>query len=305
MRINRGIFLLFIFLISHFSYAQTSSSDEKGKNETDEEKWTLLINAGAEDYQNNKMESALNYFLEAKELKPNDTTSLIYVAVSAHSLGYFDLALENYNALLSQNYYDEEIYGSIYYIYYQEKKDFPAARKVLEDAIYHFPGNNDFKSLEIDLLLSMSEVDEATRKLEDFLSDNPTNPNLFFSLGYIYDEAQNPEKAKVNYEKALELKPDHYEANVNLAIIYFNQAIMRYQEINDLSMKDYQERGAELELKAKELMKESIPYWENALKIKPESLEVMDNLLKVYEQLGMEVKAGEMRKKINAIENKD
>jgi tetratricopeptide (TPR) repeat protein len=234
-------------------------------------------------------------------IKPKDTTSILYTGVVAQFVGNWDMALENYTALVDLGYIKEDVYGSMFHIIRNEKKDNEGAFEILQEAIQHFPGNENFKSTEIEMLIVMEKIDDAKKKLEETIADNPTDPVLYFSLGYMYDESGEAEKAKVNYAKAVELKPDYYEPNINLAILNYNEAIAAYKELNNLSMTDYNKRGPALEAKAKELLKNSLPYWEAAHKSRPDQRTVIENLQNVYTQLKMNDKSEEMRKKLEKL----
>jgi len=263
--------------------------------------WNDIINKGATAYENDSMDLALTYFLNAKMIKPADTTSILYTGVVAQFVGNWDLALENYTALVDLGYIKEDVYGSMFHIVRNEKKDNEGAFEILQEAIQHFPGNENFKSTEIEMLIVMNKIDDAKKKLEETVAENPTDPALYFSLGYMYDESGEVEKAKVNYAKAVELKPDYYEPNINLAILNYNEAIAAYKELNNLSMTDYNKRGPALEAKAKELLKNSLPYWEAAHKSRPDQRTVIENLQNVYTQLKMNDKSEEMRKKLEKL----
>jgi tetratricopeptide (TPR) repeat protein len=265
--------------------------------------WNETINKGATAYENDSMDLALIHFLNAKMIKPTDTTSILYTGVAAQFVGNWDLALENYKALGELGYIKEDVYGSMFHIIRYAKKDNEAAFEILKEAIQQFPDNENFKSTEIEMLIVMDKIDDAKKKLEETIAENPTDPVLYFSLGYMYDESGETEKAKANYAKAVELKPDYYEPNINLAILNYNEAIEVYKELNNLSMADYKKRGSTLEAKAQQLLRNSLPYWEAAHLSRPDQRAAIENLQNVYARLKMFEKSEEMRKKLEALDN--
>jgi tetratricopeptide (TPR) repeat protein len=85
--------------------------------------WSDIINKGATAYDMDSMDLALTYFLNAKMIKPKDTTSILYTGVVAQFVGNWDMALENYTALVDLGYIKEDVYGSMFHIIRNEKKD--------------------------------------------------------------------------------------------------------------------------------------------------------------------------------------
>ena len=58
----------------------------------------------------------------------------------------------------------------------------------------------------------------AVASLQDYLAKKPGDAAAHFQLGYAYTALQRPTEAKVEYEKAVALKPDMSEAQLNLGL---------------------------------------------------------------------------------------
>jgi len=270
-----------------------------------DELWSIAINKGASSFQNDDPDAALEWFLKAKSIKPSDTTSILYSGVAAQTAEKYDVALENYQELIKQGYIKPDVYGSIISILRTVRHDTLGALKATQEAIEKFPENDQMKKQELDILISMNRKEEAMMKLKENIAANPQDPVLYFSLGYLYDETEQPDSAIVYYKKAIELDPGYYEANVNVAIIYYNRGINTFNELNNMEMADYKKRGPAMEAKGKKLFQDSLPFWEAALKTKPGEPLVLESLMQVYTQLKMNDKAKEMSDKLDSLDNKN
>lgn len=148
----------------------------------------------------------------------------------------------------------------------------------------------------------MERVDEAKTKLEEAISEEPTNALYYYFLGYLYDFEEDSEMAQESYEKAIELNPEYYEANYNLGVVHYNRARDIISEMNNLSLDEYKKQEAEYTTRAKVHFEEALPYFEKAVEIKPEEdIQLLETLEGVYLQLKMTDKAAALEEKIKAL----
>ena len=105
-----------------------------------------------------------------------------------------------------------------------------------------------------------------------------------------------------NYEKAIELNPDYYEANYNLGVMHYNKARDVVSELNNLPLNEYRKSEAAYEEKAHVHFNEALPYFEKAAEVKPnEDIQLLETLEGVYLQLHMEDKAKALEERIKAL----
>jgi tetratricopeptide (TPR) repeat protein len=78
----------------------------------------------------------------------------------------------------------------------------------------------------------------------------------------------NVGEAEKAYIKAVELKPDYFEANYNLGALYVNQAAQIIDEANKLPLSATKEYDA-LKKQADDILAKSIPYLETASSLDP------------------------------------
>ncbi|MGK7397565.1 MAG: tetratricopeptide repeat protein [Candidatus Cyclobacteriaceae bacterium M3_2C_046] len=266
-----------------------------------QELWSRMLNKGAELYQEGVYEEAIDAFNKTKEVFPEDTTGYLYAGVAAMQGGMYDVAADNYYKLLDLGYDQLDVYTSLLWIERNQNEDKEKALEIVREAREKYPDNRDLMKEEINLLINLEMADEAREKLESAIEAEPDNPSLFYSLAFLYDETGNNEKAVETYKKALELKPDYFEANFNLAVYYFNKGVEILKEANNMDLETYQKKGKEVIAEADKFIEKSIPYLEKAHESQPDDLTVIETLETAYEELKMEDKAEEFRKKMEAL----
>jgi tetratricopeptide (TPR) repeat protein len=97
----------------------------------------------------------------------------------------------------------------------------------------------------------------------------------------------NKEKALFYYNKTLENDPNNYDANFNLAVLYFNEAVETKRAVDAMDMKTFQAEGKAIEIKACEQFNTSKPFFDKCKSIKPDDdlvLENLKNLERILEQ---------------------
>jgi tetratricopeptide (TPR) repeat protein len=124
------------------------------------------------------------------------------------------------------------------------------------------------------------------------------------------DKANSPDKAKTekdladlqskydatkkdilgSYQKALAAEPENYDALFNLGVIYFNEAVVMKSEVDNMNMQQYQKTGKEAEGLFCGVFKKAKPYFEKAVKAKPDmeeastTLETLNSVLSQLEE---------------------
>lgn len=263
--------------------------------------WGQFLNAGAEAYQNEEYEKALGDFEIATKLKTEDTTAYLYAGISAQQAELWDKAVENYYKLMDLGYKQKDIYNSAIYVERAIHKDDDKALEVVRRAREAFPEDKDLMKEEINLLITTDQADEARKKLEDAIAAEPDNANLYYNLAFLNDQVGNKEKAIEQYKKAVDLEPNYFEANFNIAVVYYNQAADLIKKANEMDLKTYQKEGKAIEDEARDVFRKAMPYLEKANEIKPDDLTVLETLQTIYSQLKMNDKVAELSKQIQAL----
>ncbi|MBK6266407.1 tetratricopeptide repeat protein [Marivirga sp. S37H4] len=289
------------------SYDKVMELEKEGSNFytlTDlkiQELWGGFINKGSEEYSAENFSGAFDAFEKALMVLPEDTTATLYAGISAQQAKDNQAALKYYYRLIDLGNHSEDIYNSIISIERYENKDIDKALEMITKAQKQFPESDAFQKQEINLLIVAERIDEAKDKINEAIANEPENANLYFNLGYLYEQLEQPEKAEEAYIKAVELDPDYLDANYNLAVYYYNFAADLFSEARNMDLKEYQKNGKKIEEKAKMYLKKAKPYFEKALEIAPKELAIIETLQTVYTQLGEMDKAEEMMDRADAI----
>jgi tetratricopeptide (TPR) repeat protein len=263
--------------------------------------WGANFNKAAELFNDGEFEESSVYFKKAALIQPNDTTTLLFGGFAAQQSDDYDLALSNFNKLVAMNYEDLDVYRALIYMQRVHLEDSEKALATVQKAKKAFPTDTDLAREEINILVELDRLDDALGSLEEAVKNDPTNELYFYNIGIIYDNQQNFEKAEANYKKVIELKPNHFEANFNLAAIYYNKAVEILAEANAMDLDEYQAKGKQIEAKAKVEFEKALPFLETAHNITQDDISAAQTLQTVYAQLGMTAKSEAMAKKIIAI----
>jgi tetratricopeptide (TPR) repeat protein len=266
-----------------------------------QELWGGFVNEGSEAYSAQNYEEAVTAFDRALLVIPDDTTATLYAGVASQQLKNNQEALKYYYRLLDLDYHSEDIYGSIISIERYGNEDVEKALEVTRMAKEKFPDNDTFEKQEINLLINSGQVDVAKDRINEAIEKDPENANLYFNLGYLYEQLEEPEKAEEAYLKAIEIDPDYLDANFNYAVYYYNKAADLLAKARDMDLQTYRKEGKAIEEEALGYLKKSKPYFEKSLAIAPEELAVIETLQTVYAQLGETEKSEEMRKKAEKV----
>jgi tetratricopeptide (TPR) repeat protein len=182
------------------------------------------INKGATYYQEDKLEEALAAFEKTQIIYPEDTTSFFYAGFIANGLEQWDKALTNFEEYIKRGGKSPDAYSLMYNIYGGPKENKEKALEIVTAAKEKFPNNPDFPKYEIGLLIDLNKVDEAKAGLEKAVQTEPDNKIFHFYLGYVNSRLEKWEDARKNFEAALKIDPNYFDAQYYLAQVYLIEA---------------------------------------------------------------------------------
>jgi tetratricopeptide (TPR) repeat protein len=95
--------------------------------------------------------------------------------------------------------------------------------------------------------------------------------------------------AKQYYTKALAVDPANYDANYNMGVFFFNDAVEMKKAVDNMDMAEYNKRGKEVDGQVCGKFKQALPYFTKAKSVKEEAdlmenLTNLQNILKQYEE---------------------
>jgi len=116
----------------------------------------------------------------------------------------------------------------------------------------------------------------------------------------------NNTEAKKNYEEALRIDPQYFEAQLYLSKMVYAEAASIKKEMSNLGITAADKKKRfELDKQLVEKLKLALPYWEKAEKLNPSDQEVLDTLYSIYVDLDLQdqIKRIDKRYKELGIEN--
>jgi tetratricopeptide (TPR) repeat protein len=245
------------------------------------------INKGATYYQEDKLEEALAAFEKTQIIYPEDTTSFFYAGFIANGLEQWDKALTNFEEYIKRGGKSPDAYSLMYNIYGGPKENKEKALEIVTAAKEKFPNNPDFPKYEIGLLIDLNKVDEAKAGLEKAVQTEPDNKIFHFYLGYVNSRLEKWEDARKNFEAALKIDPNYFDAQYYLAQVYLIEANKIKDQMKNLGISAAdKKKQAELDKVLVEKYKVALPHWEKAERLKSDDVDVLDRLRTIYYYLG-------------------
>jgi tetratricopeptide (TPR) repeat protein len=247
------------------------------------------INDGAAAFQEDNYEAALKAFENVQKILPNDTTAYFYGGIAANSAENFDKSAEYFEKYVALGGSSPDAYKLLGNVYSGPKQDKEKALELMRTAKAKFPNDTDFPKVEIGLLIDLKRIDEAKSGLEKQLVKEPDNKILHFYLGYANSSLNNTAEAKKNYERALQIDPNYFEAAQFLAKLMYADAAAIKKEMSNLGITPAdKKKRLELDGVLVGKLKEALPYWERAEKINPNDQDTLDALYSIYGDLDMQ-----------------
>ena len=228
-----------------------------------------------------------------------DTVILYNTALASEYAEDFDAAKQLYDGLIMMKYNVDgngaDLYRSMSRIYKTEGNNEKAAEYISKGR-KAYPDNNNLIVEELEGFLQSGNHQEALTNLNTAITNDPSNVVLYFARGTVYENLKEIDKAVTDYKKALELKPDYYDAAFNLGAFYFNSGADKINESNKLPLSATKKYDA-LKAAAKKDFETAVPYIEAAHKAKPSDGATGEMLANLYTHTGQYEKATEIRAK--------
>jgi tetratricopeptide (TPR) repeat protein len=262
------------------------------------------FNKAIAEYQDNKdYKKAFEITEQTLYFIPEDTSVLLNAGV------YFGPAAEEFekSVVYMKKYLEkggksQDPYIMLFGIYRDRTKDLDAALKIAQEAIQKFPNNADFPKYELDIYIKTNKLPEAKKAMEKQALADPTDKESRYYLGVISGELKDNVEARKWYDEALKIDPKYFDAHFAVAELVYYDAKLVKQQMNQLGIsKDDQKKRLELDKVYVDKLKIALPYFENCEKLSPDEPRVLDNLLNIYSDLGMDPQIARIEKKMKAL----
>lgn len=276
------------------------------------------FNAGVDSYNKKSYKEAMLDFENAANTisiaKVQDTTSLAYAAYNAGLAGEKQKQKEYYIELLKDNAKSISIYAALSDIYRSEK-DSANALKVIREGKKRYPNNLQMTLSESNVYISFNDVPKALSTLSIAAQKDSSNYLVFNAIGINYQKIYEDtlqsvatrndayKRSEAAYLKAISLKSDFYDVQLNLASLYFNSAVPVALKANSLPL-EQKDAYDKLVNEANKYYKLALPYLKKADELQPNDLNTLNSLRQIYSSLGdtenlkaVQAKILELRKK--------
>lgn len=194
------------------------------------------------------------------------------------------------NKVLETGYKDEtgNIYYYLFHSYYAQKEVdrdlyLAKAKEALLTGIKLFPKN----TIILDGLMSFYTAEkgvgdpaELVDMIENSLADDPTNYDLWFGRGRVYNALKNYDECIKSFEKCVEIRPEEFDANYFTGYFIIEKANAALEVLNNNTNIGYEQYGEE-NAKINLIYAEAIPWLEKAHAINPTdagTIELLNNL---------------------------
>jgi tetratricopeptide (TPR) repeat protein len=231
------------------------------------------------------------------ERDSNYMTVRFYAAVAATQLGEPETAITALRRATEKP--DFRLNEVFQYLFneYDLAKDTVGMEASLKEAMGRVPEEPFFLLNLINIYIYTGRNDEAVEYLNQAIARDPRNPMLYNALGSVYEDGiKNGEEAERAFTKALEIDPEYVDAISNLGRVYYNQAINKQNEANQITDNaQYREAVAQ----AKTLFDKARPYFEKAAGIKPTEMAYKIALRGIYYNLNLGKELADIEKELS------
>ncbi|HEX8327486.1 MAG TPA: tetratricopeptide repeat protein [Hymenobacter sp.] len=258
------------------------------------------FNDAVNSYNAKDYDKAIAGYKLASQINPKDTTAVLYSAFASEAKQDYAGAKASYNQLLGMNYKSVTLYTRLFQMAKTEKNDAEAA-KILKEALAAYPNNKAFMLEDLNMTLAGGNKEDAINKINKSIASDPTNSNLYAVRGSMYDQQKKGDLALADYRKAVELDPNNFDAQFNLAVYNYNRAADAYTKASKMDLKTYQASGKKMEAEGKKYFEASVPYFEKALQLQPNDRNTLSSLQKVYFRLGRTADSERLNAKLQSL----
>jgi len=309
---------------------------EKGGDKKDaikglQEAENHLNNVGIYFFQENKYSEAFDFFNGAikayKQLKEWDADSRLDEEVDRKDHYFYTGAAGYYGdkgaevvPVLEELEAEGTDKGLVYEALYNILNEIDKEKAVmyLEKGRTTFPDDTGLLFAEINHYLLEGKLDVLTDKLKAALAKEPDNVSIYTTLGNVYDQLNQQERAAGNLEKAdeyfaqafeyygqaVEKDPDNFDAVYSQGALYYNKAASYTDRINELA-NDFSAEGTKkydaLKLEMDGYFDQALPFFTKAIVMKANDLNTLIALREIYARKNQMDKVAEYKAKIDAI----
>lgn len=259
-------------------------------------------------FNEQKYGGALDYFSEFLANTSSDNPYWMdanyYSGVSYQMLDSTAQAVDKYKFLISHNYDEPLLYFDLASIYLNERKEEDTIKLIINEGLARYPENQDLQIINLNYLSQYRHYGKLEAALIGQLEKKGDDVDLMLMLATTYGKIRNAAnsdeyflKIESVYKEVLNLQPQNFEANFNIGVLYYNEAV----EI--INKNDYDISLKELALvleKSTSLFQKARPYLQKIYMQKKER-KLLEALQAIYYNLNMLEEFEQVSKQLNTI----
>lgn len=287
--------------------AKKSTTKSKELDEVDKQLRNLqmnLYNQGVEEFNSNSFGPAnklLTLSMEIAELRGENDAQQVYVTAMSYDLiKDYESAYKLYRKCIELDYGDSKLYSAMLNsaIF---SKNHEWVNKTIADGKATYPNDQDFAISTVNAYLFMEDYTKAEEALQIAIKTDPSNANLTFVLGSVYEKLGKTDRAIDAYKTTLSIDPSMFDANYQLGAMFFNDAVAIQQKINTLDFGSSEEKS--LTKKHLELLHDSEKYLKKAYDSNSADYGTVSALMTIYAMLERMDEYALMKSTLDRIKN--
>ncbi|MFA5540673.1 MAG: tetratricopeptide repeat protein [Bacteroidales bacterium] len=215
-------------------------------------------------------------------------------------------AAETYRELVKSNSKEEAVYINLF-VHNKQAKELDKAINVLKRGRVNLPNNHKIIALLSGAYQETGNKVESDKLVNELIemAEKDTVPTeksqIYVLAGDAKRDGGSLEEAIALYNKSLAIDDTQIEANFSLGVLYFNNAIDKLGEANNVPPTDRSGKYEALVAESKEKFKTAIPSFKKVLAKNPNHYPTLNALKTIYSRLEMKAEYQEVNAKIDAI----
>lgn len=245
-------------------------------------------------------EAAEAFLIEVKffeAINQVDTNSMYNAGLCFDKVGKYNEAGKQFEALTKTGHKGAKMYAFASNSY-RKAKNYDAAKAITKIGREKYPQDKDILLEAVQVSLDQNDAVGAEALLNEAIAKDPTNKLLHNTIGTIYIDLKQNEKAEAAFNEALKIDPNFEDALRQLGGHLVNWAIDVNSQANNLKYNDPKVKV--LEAQSKDLFTRAVTPLEKFLVAKPNDVEVLSTLSQINRYLGNTDKSLEYKKRADA-----
>jgi tetratricopeptide (TPR) repeat protein len=254
------------------------------------------------------LEKTAHIFENQLEKYANDTLTYYLITVIAPEAEQPEKAIAASEKYFAKGGKLKDVYLILYQVYSGDGplKSDEKALEVVQRGKKNLPYESVFPKLELEMLINMNKEQEAKAGLEEAVKKEPNDKLLHFFLGYTNTKLGNHADARVNFQNAVKLDPDYFQAQYYLANTYLIDVENVSEQLKNTGNKPSDsKKRSELVQKRVKLSEIALPYFEKVEKMKitekDDEIEVLQKLALLYYYVADDKNSARIAKKLKAL----